>query len=39
VSIEPALRQRLQAEFAEDVMLLSELLGRDLSGWTGSSSA
>ena len=31
--IDPGLRRRLQAEFESKVDELSELLGRDLSGW------
>lgn len=33
----PALRERLAAHYADDVASLSELLGRDLSMWTGGS--
>jgi hypothetical protein len=32
--VDPALRQRLAAEFAPDVAALGALLGRDLSQWT-----
>mgnify|MGYP001559207111 CR=1 FL=1 len=31
--VPPALRERLQGEFAEDVALLGRLLERDLSIW------
>jgi hypothetical protein len=37
--LDPALEQRLVAEFRDDVLLLSELLHRDLSGWLKLNSA
>jgi len=35
-AMSPELRQRLNAEFAPEVEQLSELLGRDLTGWSRS---
>lgn len=37
--MEPALRQKLQAEFHGEVARLSELLGRDLTRWTAEWAA
>jgi hypothetical protein len=35
-SLDPSLRARLAAEFAEDVAQLSTLIGRDLSAWSAA---